>query len=120
MSKLSERPEQAVAGETMPHESAALHVTGHALYTDTLLPAVEEGMRKAGRAAAGYERLLEVKVSYAADVETAIADCRYWAPLALPAEAKQGVDDPIELERLRCVALARVDADDAVEAQAGQ
>ena len=70
------------------------------LYTDTLLPAVEEGMRKAGRAAAGYERLLEVKVSYAADVETAIADCRYWAPLALPAEAKQGVDDPIELERL--------------------
>ena len=75
------------------------------LYTDTLLPAVEEGMRKAGRAAAGYERLLEVKVSYAADVETAITDCRYWAPLALPAEAKQGVDDPLELERL-------ADADD--------
>jgi coenzyme F420-dependent glucose-6-phosphate dehydrogenase len=70
------------------------------LYTDTLLPAVAEGMHKAGRAAEGYERLLEVKVSYAADVETAIADCRYWAPLALPAEAKQGVDDPIELERL--------------------
>ena len=36
MSKLSERPEQAVVGETMPHESAALHVTGHALYTDDL------------------------------------------------------------------------------------
>jgi coenzyme F420-dependent glucose-6-phosphate dehydrogenase len=70
------------------------------LYTDTLLPAVAEGMHKAGRAAEGYERLLEVKVSYAADVETAIADCRYWASLALPAEAKQGVDDPIELERL--------------------
>ena len=70
------------------------------LYTDTLLPAVAEGMEKAGRAAEGYERLLEVKVSYAADVETAIADCRYWAPLALPAEAKQGVDDPMELERL--------------------
>ena len=68
-------------------------------------PEAFEGMRKAGRAAAGYERLLEVKVSYAAAVETAIADCRYWAPLALPAEAKQGVDDPIELERL-------ADADD--------
>jgi coenzyme F420-dependent glucose-6-phosphate dehydrogenase len=75
------------------------------LYTDTLLPAVEEGIRKAGRAEAEYERLMEVKVSYAADVATAIADCRYWAPLALPAEAKQGVDDPIELERL-------ADADD--------
>jgi len=70
------------------------------LYRDTLLPAVAEGIEKAGRDPDGYERLLEVKVSYAADVETAIADCRYWAPLALPAEAKQGVDDPLELERL--------------------
>jgi coenzyme F420-dependent glucose-6-phosphate dehydrogenase len=70
------------------------------LYRDTLLPAVAEGIEKAGRDPDAYERLLEVKVSYAADVETAIADCRYWAPLALPAEAKQGVDDPLELERL--------------------
>jgi coenzyme F420-dependent glucose-6-phosphate dehydrogenase len=61
---------------------------------------VDEGIEKAGRDPDAYERLLEVKVSYAADVETAIADCRYWAPLALPAEAKQGVDDPLELERL--------------------
>lgn len=70
------------------------------LYTDTLLPAVEEGIAKAGRDAVAYERMLELKVSYAADVETAVADCRYWAPLALPADAKQGVDDPLELERL--------------------
>ena len=70
------------------------------LYRDTLLPAVAEGIEKADRDPEAYERLLEVKVSYAADVETAIADCRYWAPLALPAEAKQGVDDPLELERL--------------------
>jgi coenzyme F420-dependent glucose-6-phosphate dehydrogenase len=75
------------------------------LYSETLLPAVAEGIRKAGRDPAGYERLMEVKVSYAADVETAIADCRYWAPLALPADAKQGVDDPLELEKL-------ADADD--------
>ena len=47
------------------------------LYRDTLLPAVAEGIEKAGRDADAYERLLEVKVSYAADVETAIADCRY-------------------------------------------
>ena len=44
--------------------------------------------------------MLEVKVSYDRDHERAVAECRFWAPLALPAEAKQGVDDPIELERL--------------------
>ena len=36
-SALSQRPDDAVVGETMPHESAALHVTGHALYTDDLV-----------------------------------------------------------------------------------
>ena len=38
MSELSRRPDGAVVGETMPHESAALHVTGRALYTDDLTP----------------------------------------------------------------------------------
>jgi xanthine dehydrogenase large subunit len=37
MSTLSRRPEHAVVGETLPHESAALHVTGQALYTDDLV-----------------------------------------------------------------------------------
>jgi len=37
MSALSERPEHAVVGQPMPHESAALHVTGEALYTDDLV-----------------------------------------------------------------------------------
>ena len=37
MSHLSDRPEHAVVGVTMEHESAALHVTGHALYTDDLV-----------------------------------------------------------------------------------
>ncbi|HUZ84684.1 MAG TPA: hypothetical protein VMU66_08315, partial [Gaiellales bacterium] len=46
------------------------------------------------------ERMIEVKVSYERDLERAVADCRFWAPLALSAEAKQGVDDPVELERL--------------------
>ena len=39
MSSLHERPDNPVVGETMPHESAALHVTGHALYTDDLYAA---------------------------------------------------------------------------------
>ena len=37
MSMLSERPPQAVVGLPLPHESAALHVTGKALYTDDLV-----------------------------------------------------------------------------------
>ncbi len=36
-SPLSRRPDNPVVGETMPHESAALHVTGLALYTDDLV-----------------------------------------------------------------------------------
>ena len=36
MSHLSERPDDAVVGLALPHESAALHVTGRALYTDDL------------------------------------------------------------------------------------
>ncbi|NGN66010.1 xanthine dehydrogenase molybdopterin binding subunit [Streptomyces sp. A7024] len=37
MSHLSERPEKPVVGVPLPHESASLHVTGHALYTDDLV-----------------------------------------------------------------------------------
>ncbi len=37
MSALSQRPDGAVVGEAIPHESAALHVTGAALYTDDLV-----------------------------------------------------------------------------------
>ncbi len=37
MSALSERPLGAVVGASVPHEAAALHVTGLALYTDDLV-----------------------------------------------------------------------------------
>jgi xanthine dehydrogenase large subunit len=37
MSALSERPSNPVVGTAVPHESAALHVTGEALYTDDLV-----------------------------------------------------------------------------------
>lgn len=70
------------------------------LYTDTLLPALERGAREAGRDPAAAERLLEVKVSYDRDTARAVAECEFWAALALPAESKQGIDDPLELERL--------------------
>jgi coenzyme F420-dependent glucose-6-phosphate dehydrogenase len=70
------------------------------LYTETLLPAVEAGAREAGRDPASLERMMEIKVSYDQSREAARRDCEFWAPLALPADAKQGVDDPVELERL--------------------
>ncbi|MFI1221116.1 MULTISPECIES: xanthine dehydrogenase molybdopterin binding subunit [unclassified Streptomyces] len=37
MSQLSQRPEKPAVGVSMPHESAAQHVTGAALYTDDLV-----------------------------------------------------------------------------------
>jgi xanthine dehydrogenase large subunit len=37
MSQLSERPTNPVVGQEIPHEAAALHVTGRALYTDDLV-----------------------------------------------------------------------------------
>lgn len=70
------------------------------LYTKTLLPAVREGAQKAGRDPAAIEMLIEVKVSYDTDRRRAIKDTRHWAALALPAEKKVGVEDPIEMQRL--------------------
>src|SRR5690606_24893622 len=42
MSELSARPERPVVGRSLSHESAALHVTGHALYTDDLTPRTKD------------------------------------------------------------------------------
>ena len=42
MSQLSERPASAAVGQTLRHESAALHVTGRALYTDDLHPRTKD------------------------------------------------------------------------------
>ncbi len=73
---------------------------GRELYVGTLLPAVEQGARKAGRDPSSIERMIEVKVSFDTDRRRALEDTREWAALALPADAKVGVDDPREMERL--------------------
>jgi coenzyme F420-dependent glucose-6-phosphate dehydrogenase len=65
-----------------------------------LLGAVAEGARGAGRDPGEIEKMIEVKVSYDTDAAYAREACRWWAALALSAEEKSGVDDPIELERL--------------------
>ena len=70
------------------------------LYKDTLLPGVREGAEQAGRDYDGIEKMIEMKVSYDTDRQRAMEDTRIWAALALPPEAKTGVEDPREMERL--------------------
>lgn len=74
------------------------------LYRATLLPALAEGAQAVGRDPATIAKMIEMKVSFDPDRQRALADTRHWAALALPAEAKVGVEDPRELER-RAAAL---------------
>ena len=71
-----------------------------ALYTETLLPAVREGARQAGRSITDLDMQIEVKVSFDEDPERALADTRFWGALALTPEEKTGVEDPVEMQRL--------------------
>jgi coenzyme F420-dependent glucose-6-phosphate dehydrogenase len=43
--------------------------------------------------------MIEMKVSFDLDRARALDDTRHWAALALSAEEKMGLDDPIEMER---------------------
>ena len=73
---------------------------GMELYSEQLLPAFAEGAASEGRDALALDKMIEVKVSYDTDRERAMEDTKIWAALALPAEAKAGVEDPREMERL--------------------
>jgi coenzyme F420-dependent glucose-6-phosphate dehydrogenase len=73
---------------------------GPELYTETLLPALDEGASKGGRDGSTLERMIEMKVSFDTDRERAMEDTKIWAALALPGEQKMGVEDPREMERL--------------------
>ncbi len=70
------------------------------LYTETLLPNVQEGLKASGRDGAGYDMMIEVKVSFDLDRERAMADTKHWGALALTPEEKMSVHDPREMERL--------------------
>ena len=76
------------------------------LYVD-LLANVKEGAEKAGRDYEAINRMIEVKVSYDRDIEVAMEACHWWAALALTPEEKEGVEDPVEMERLADNALDR-------------
>jgi coenzyme F420-dependent glucose-6-phosphate dehydrogenase len=69
------------------------------LYTETLLPALREGLGKAGRSDDAIDTLIEVKVSYHPDHDTAMEKTRFWAPLALSPEEKRDIHDPLEMQR---------------------
>jgi len=71
-----------------------------ALYTDTLLPAVTEGAEKAGRSVADLQMMIEVKVSFDHDRDAAMAATQFWGALGLSPEQKQGVEDPVQMQRL--------------------
>jgi coenzyme F420-dependent glucose-6-phosphate dehydrogenase len=70
------------------------------LYRETLLPNVAAGLASAGRPADGLDRMIELKVSFDTDKQTAMADTRYWAALTLSAEEKTSVEDPLQMEKL--------------------
>ena len=70
------------------------------LYSETLLPAVQEGRATSGRDANQVELMIEMKVSFDTDRDRALADTKHWAALALSPEEKVGVEDPLEMEKL--------------------
>ncbi|MDF1479373.1 glucose-6-phosphate dehydrogenase (coenzyme-F420) [Leifsonia sp. H3M29-4] len=72
---------------------------GMGLYTDELIPAVKEGASQAGREFDAIDRMIEIKLSYDTDYDTALENTRFWAPLALSKEQKHDITDPIEMEK---------------------
>jgi coenzyme F420-dependent glucose-6-phosphate dehydrogenase len=70
-----------------------------ALY-DELIAKVAEGAEAAGRDPAQIRHMIEIKVSYDRDPELALTNTHPWAALALKPEQKEGIEDPIEMERV--------------------
>jgi len=70
------------------------------LYTETLLPNLEAGLQKAGKAPQASDRMIEIKLSFDTDRERALQDTRFWGALALTPEEKLNVEDPLAMERL--------------------
>lgn len=72
---------------------------GMELYRDKLVPAIAEGLAAAGREPDALDRMIEIKMSYDHDRDVALEATRFWAPLALSAEQKAGLHDPMEMEK---------------------
>ena len=70
-----------------------------ALY-EQLLGKVAEGASEAGRDPAAIRRMIEIKISYNRDRELAFSNTHFWAALGLDPEQKEGIEDPLEMERV--------------------
>ncbi|MFN8218030.1 MAG: glucose-6-phosphate dehydrogenase (coenzyme-F420) [Solirubrobacterales bacterium] len=65
-----------------------------------LMEKVAEGAAEAGRDVAAIRKMIEIKVSYDRDRQFAHEACAWWAALALKPEQKEGIEDPVEMERV--------------------
>lgn len=72
---------------------------GMELYRETLLPSLAAGFQAANRTDS-LDRMIELKVAFDTDLERAMEDTRHWGALALSADEKVSIDDPLEMERL--------------------
>src|ERR1700678_2636486 len=70
------------------------------LYRDTLLPNVAAGREASGRKPGEVDMMIEMKVCCDSERRREVDDPRHWAALALSAEEKISVEDPLEMERL--------------------
>ncbi len=73
---------------------------GMELYTEQLVPAVREGAESENRSFEQIDRMIEIKLCYDRDAETAREHTRFWAPLSLTAEQKHTVSSAHEMEQL--------------------
>jgi coenzyme F420-dependent glucose-6-phosphate dehydrogenase len=73
---------------------------GMELYSEKLLPSLDEGAVAAGRDPERIDRMIEIKLSYDRDPAAALENVRFWAPLSLTAEQKHTVHSAEEMERL--------------------
>jgi coenzyme F420-dependent glucose-6-phosphate dehydrogenase len=71
-----------------------------ALYSEKLLPAVREGIQKAGRKTDDVELKIELKVSFDEDFQRARQDTKCWGALALTHEEKTTVNNAVEMQEL--------------------
>ena len=72
---------------------------GMGLYTEQLIPAVQEGVEASGRSYADLDRMIEIKLSYEQTRAAALENTRFWSPLSLSKEQKHDITDPVEMER---------------------
>jgi coenzyme F420-dependent glucose-6-phosphate dehydrogenase len=70
------------------------------LYRETLLPNLAAGLAAAAREPSAVDLMIEMKVSFDTNSDQALQDTRAWAALALTAEEKVTVEDPLDMEKL--------------------